>query len=135
MTQQLPIFEGFVMILCDQMLKSKVDQSFPKVAQNVATAVVTWKVMFSKSLTRNHIFGLILTETLTQIIFKNRPIGSHWLYPTFWMHNFGSFSHQIGRARCRSFSSKEIPFLPARSCPPSPYRRRMTSSWHVTTFH
>ena len=33
---------------CDQMLKYKVAQKFPKVAQKVTAAVYTWKWMFSK---------------------------------------------------------------------------------------
>ena len=61
----------------DKMLKLKVAQSFPKVAQKLATAVFTWNGMFPKSLKSQHTFGIILKETLTQGIFKNHPILSH----------------------------------------------------------
>ena len=62
---------------CDQMLKLKEAQCILKVAQKVSTAVFTWKGMFSKSLQSHHTFGIILKETFTQIILKNRQIWSH----------------------------------------------------------
>ena len=50
---------------------------YSKRCQKVATAVFTWKGMFSKSLQSHHTFGIILKETFTQIILKNLPIWSH----------------------------------------------------------
>ena len=57
----------------------KVAQTFPKVAQTYPQQFLLENWMFSKCLKSHHTFGLILKETLTQIIIKNHPIWSHWL--------------------------------------------------------
>ena len=46
--------------LCDQMLKLKVTQFFPKVAQKVAPVVFSSKMVFIKKPKIHQVFGLLL---------------------------------------------------------------------------
>ena len=66
---------------CNQTLKYKVAQNFPKVAQIVTTAVyiVHENGYFQNSLKNKHSFGLLYKKMSPRIL-KNDPIRSHWLH-------------------------------------------------------
>ena len=54
-------------VQCDQKLKSKVTQTFPKVAQKVTTEVYTWKWMFSKQPKKSiYIWATFVRKFVTQ---------------------------------------------------------------------
>ena len=99
---QKPFFYSVLFLLteshlqCYQMLKlkiAKVSKSCPKSSHSTFYL----KSDVFKGLKSYHTFGLILTETLTQRIFKNRPIWSHCSPIT--VHLFGKLRESCSSRR------------------------------------
>ena len=71
------ILECRVSEQCDQMLKLKVAQIFPKVAQNVARAVIIGKWMFFKIAKKSLYISAFLKQNISPRTLEIRPIWSH----------------------------------------------------------